>query len=66
VLLALATRALQVKKFPWRKPKFEIPTQTNEATDEPVQEDGGVSSDSDPEVASEEEPEDQGNEGGFN
>jgi estrogen-related receptor beta like 1 len=52
-----------VKKFPYRKPKFEIPTQTSE--EEPVQEAGSVSSGSEAEVASDEEPEDLVNEGGF-
>ena len=41
-----------------------MPTQTNEV--EPVQETGSVSSDSDPEVASEDDLEDLANEAGFN
>ncbi|CAD8197773.1 unnamed protein product [Paramecium octaurelia] len=64
VLLQLATKALQKKKFQYKKAKIEQQSQTRQ-DDEPVQETGSVSSDSDPEVASEEEPEDVFTEQGF-
>ncbi|CAD8202445.1 unnamed protein product [Paramecium pentaurelia] len=64
VLLQLATKALQKKKFQYKKAKIEQQSQTRQ-DDEPVQETGSVSSDSDPEVASDEEPEDVFNEQGF-
>ncbi|CAD8123761.1 unnamed protein product [Paramecium sonneborni] len=64
VLLQLATRALQKKKFQYKKAKIEQQSQTRQ-DDEPVQETGSVSSDSDPEVASDEEPEDVFTEQGF-
>ncbi|CAD8104736.1 unnamed protein product [Paramecium primaurelia] len=64
VLLQLATKALQKKKFQYKKAKIEQQSQTRQ-DEEPVQETGSVSSDSDPEVASDEEPEDVFNEQGF-
>ncbi|CAK66445.1 unnamed protein product (macronuclear) [Paramecium tetraurelia] len=64
VLLQLATKALQKKKFQYKKAKIEQQSQTRQ-DDEPVQETGSVSSDSDPDVASEEEPEDVFTEQGF-
>ncbi|KAM3136716.1 hypothetical protein pb186bvf_011161 [Paramecium bursaria] len=63
VLLQLATRAVKVKKISFKKFKVEQPSQTQE--EDQVQETGSVSSDSDPEVASDEEPEDIFNEQGF-
>ncbi|CAD8113062.1 unnamed protein product [Paramecium primaurelia] len=64
VLLQLATKALQKKKFQYKKAKIEQQSQTRQ-DEEPVQETGSVSSDSDPEVASDEEPEDVFTEQGF-
>ncbi|CAD8120221.1 unnamed protein product [Paramecium sonneborni] len=63
VLQQLASRALQKKKFQFKKTRIEQQSQTQE--EEEVQETGSVSSDSDPEVASDEEPEDVFNEQGF-
>ncbi|CAD8109533.1 unnamed protein product [Paramecium primaurelia] len=63
VLQQLASKALQKKKFQFKKVRIEQQSQTQE--EEPVQETGSVSSDSDPEVASDEEPEDVFNEQGF-
>ncbi|CAD8204903.1 unnamed protein product [Paramecium pentaurelia] len=64
VLQQLASKALQKKKFQFKKAKIEQQSQTKQE-EEPVQETGSVSSDSDPEVASDEEPEDVFNEQGF-
>lgn len=64
ILNRLAGRALTTKKFAFKKPRIEQVSQTH--TDDVVQETGSVSSDDEPEIASEEEPEDLLMEQGFN